>query len=104
MDPWFSLEGALFRSWFPFPDNGHLLEDALNGTRSVCISHNHQDHFDVRALRFALERCPELILQYLVPLTGPNSSRSHPEPKSTMNLTKVNCSVVALGPLKGTTY
>lgn len=56
MDPWFSREGAFGRSWFQFPDNAPLLDAALEGTRAICVSHNHADHFDPGVLAQACAR------------------------------------------------
>lgn len=53
MDPWLSREGAFFGTWFQFPENAHLLEEALAGVTDICVSHNHADHFDPAALRRA---------------------------------------------------
>ena len=54
IDPWFSRTGAFFRSWFQFPENHHLLDEALQETHDILISHNHEDHFDPPVLRRAL--------------------------------------------------
>jgi UDP-MurNAc hydroxylase len=60
MDPWFSRGGAFFQSWFQFPDNASLLGEALAGVNDICISHNHQDHFDPDVLRSGLDANPRL--------------------------------------------
>ena len=47
-DPWFN--SAFLGSWFPFPDNRHLTEHALNSDY-IYISHAHEDHFDREFLK-----------------------------------------------------
>lgn len=47
LDPWFSPEGAFQASWFPFPDNSHLLHQPnLWRPDAVVVSHEHLDHVD----------------------------------------------------------
>lgn len=51
IDPWFSPEGAFLGSWFPYPDNSHLLDDptrapVLVSPSAVVVSHEHLDHLD----------------------------------------------------------
>jgi UDP-MurNAc hydroxylase len=47
IDPWFSPEGAFQASWFPFPDNGHLLDEpATTAAQAVVVTHEHLDHLD----------------------------------------------------------
>jgi UDP-MurNAc hydroxylase len=47
VDPWFSPEGAFQGSWFPYPDNAHLLDGpALRSPTAIVISHEHLDHVD----------------------------------------------------------
>lgn len=48
MDPWFYP--AFLKSWFPYPDNRHLLEEALDSDY-IYISHAHEDHFDREFLK-----------------------------------------------------
>lgn len=62
MDPWFSPDGAFFRSWFQFPENTPLLDEALAGVDDICVSHNHADHFDPYVLRRAFDSNPRLTL------------------------------------------
>ena len=54
MDPWFSRHGAFFGSWFQFPKNTPLLDEALDGVTDICVSRNHADHFDPETLQYAL--------------------------------------------------
>jgi UDP-MurNAc hydroxylase len=56
IDPWFSREGAFYRSWFQYPENAPLLDDALEGTRAICVSHHHGDHLDPGVLALACAR------------------------------------------------
>jgi UDP-MurNAc hydroxylase len=47
VDPWFSPEGAFQASWFPYPDNAHLLDEpALRAPTAIVLSHEHLDHVD----------------------------------------------------------
>ncbi|HSA51950.1 MAG TPA: Rieske 2Fe-2S domain-containing protein [Yinghuangia sp.] len=49
IDPWF--HPAFLASWFPFPDNRHLLDDVVTGAYDLLyLSHAHEDHFDERTL------------------------------------------------------
>jgi UDP-MurNAc hydroxylase len=56
MDPWLSDTGAFDSSWFQMPRNHHLAplvyEKLRDNRRSiyVYISHEHQDHFDIKFL------------------------------------------------------
>ena len=45
-DPWLSPEGAFQASWFPFPDNAHLLSDALRTPSAVLITQGERDRVD----------------------------------------------------------
>jgi len=56
MDPWFSRDGAFYRAWFPFPDNAALVDEAIEGSRAICVSHNHADHLDPAVLAMACAR------------------------------------------------
>lgn len=62
MDPWFSRHGAFFGSWFQFPENMALIDDAIDGVNDICISHNHADHFDPPFLLKALAENPSLTI------------------------------------------
>jgi hypothetical protein len=50
-DPWLSPRGAYLASWYPFPDNGHLVAGDLHDTATLFISSPRPDHFDVETLR-----------------------------------------------------
>lgn len=60
MDPWFSRDGAFYRSWFQFPENWPLQGRALQGTRAICVSHNHADHLDPSLIARACAADPAL--------------------------------------------
>ncbi|MBV9081053.1 MAG: MBL fold metallo-hydrolase, partial [Acidobacteriaceae bacterium] len=60
MDPWFSLSGAFFGSWFQFPENTTLTDEAISGVSDICISHNHADHFDPPLLSRLLTENPSV--------------------------------------------
>jgi UDP-MurNAc hydroxylase len=62
MDPWFSRHGAFFGSWFQFPENTGLSDEAIDGVTDICISHNHADHFDPTLLLKALAQNPSLTI------------------------------------------
>jgi UDP-MurNAc hydroxylase len=49
IDPWFYA--AFLESWFPYPDNRHLLSTVTDGKFDyLYVSHAHEDHFDRRLL------------------------------------------------------
>jgi UDP-MurNAc hydroxylase len=56
MDPWFSRDGAFYHAWFQYPENAPLMDEALEGTRAICVSHNHADHLDPSVLALACAR------------------------------------------------
>lgn len=68
MDPWLSSEGAFDAAWFQYPKNHFLAEDVrqrLSNTKKekfIYISHEHQDHFDIRFLNSLEHRDFTLIL------------------------------------------
>ena len=49
-DPWFHKKGAYQSSWFQFPDNTEIDFSWVNDLDYVCLSHEHQDHYDVNFL------------------------------------------------------
>ncbi len=59
MDPWLSREGAFFRSWFQFPENYPLQDEAVRDVTDICLSHNHEDHFDLDVITRILKADPE---------------------------------------------
>jgi UDP-MurNAc hydroxylase len=68
-DPWLT-EGAFFGSWF----HTHLLADAGVSPETVAkdvdylfISHEHQDHFDVKTLKHLPPDTPILICRFVTP-------------------------------------
>ncbi len=59
IDPWF--HPAFLESWFPFPDNGHLLDPVAAGSYdALYVSHTHTDHFDRTLLRMLPRSLPVL--------------------------------------------
>ena len=51
IDPWFSVSGAFYGSWFQYPKNHHLKSKVLKIISEfqksyIFISHEHEDHFD----------------------------------------------------------
>ena len=50
-DPWFSKTGAFLHSWFQFPDNTEIDFDWVKTLDYVCLSHEHQDHYDIEFLK-----------------------------------------------------
>ena len=67
LDPWLSGSGAFLGSWFPFPDNSHLLEsvgaDVLD-CDLVVVSHEHLDHLDLDLLAGLPEDVPVVVPRY----------------------------------------
>jgi UDP-MurNAc hydroxylase len=64
IDPWFSPEGAFLGSWFPYPDNSHLLAPALFQPTAIVISHEHLDHVDPWFLSRVPAAVPVIIPRY----------------------------------------
>jgi UDP-MurNAc hydroxylase len=50
IDPWFSKTGAFLGSWAQFPDNSEIDFSWVNDLTYVCITHEHEDHFDLEWL------------------------------------------------------
>ncbi|WP_323096404.1 Rieske 2Fe-2S domain-containing protein [Intrasporangium sp. YIM S08009] len=66
-DPWMSPQGAFLGSWFPFPDNSHLLRPDVLDADWVTISHEHLDHLDLDLLRILPENVRIVIPRYPAP-------------------------------------
>jgi UDP-MurNAc hydroxylase len=66
-DPWMSPQGAFLGSWFPFPDNSHLLRPDVLDADWVAISHEHLDHLDLDLLRILPEHVRIVIPRYPAP-------------------------------------
>ena len=64
LDPWLSPFGAFQSSWFPYPDNEHLLDASLLEPTAVCISHEHLDHLDPWFLARVADSAPVLFPHY----------------------------------------
>lgn len=67
LDPWFSPEGAFQASWFQYPDNSHLLKDALFRPTAIVISHEHLDHVDPWFLSHVPSDVPAIVPRYPSP-------------------------------------
>jgi L-ascorbate metabolism protein UlaG (beta-lactamase superfamily) len=63
-DPWLSLGGAFLGSWFPFPDNSHLLRPELLDVDVVVVSHEHLDHLDLDLIAGLPAEVPVVIPRY----------------------------------------
>ncbi|MBB5978376.1 MBL fold metallo-hydrolase [Kribbella solani] len=63
-DPWLSPGGAFLGSWFPFPDNSHLLAPELLDVDAVVVSHEHLDHLDLDLLAALAPEIPIVIPRY----------------------------------------
>ena len=50
-DPWFTKKGAYASTWFQFPDNTEIDFSWIKDLDFVCISHEHEDHFDLEFLK-----------------------------------------------------
>ena len=68
VDPWFSPRGAFQASWFPYPDNSHLLGPDLFSPTAVVISHEHLDHVDPWFLARVPPSVPAVVPRYPSPV------------------------------------
>lgn len=66
-DPWMSPRGAFLGSWFPFPDNSHLLRPDVLDAEWVTISHEHLDHLDLDLLGLLPDHVRIVIPRYPAP-------------------------------------
>lgn len=79
MDPWLSETGAFDSSWFQLPRNHHLaplVYEKLRDDRRalfIYVSHEHQDHFDIKFLR----SLPNRRFTLLVPEFGRSALMEH---------------------------
>lgn len=79
MDPWLSKTGAFDSSWFQLPRNHHLASlvyDKLRDDRRaryLYVSHEHQDHFDIKFL----QGLPVREFTLLVPEFGRSALMEH---------------------------
>jgi len=64
IDPWFSPEGSFQASWFPYPDNSHLLEPELFSPTAILISQERMDHFDAWFLARVPANVPVVVPRY----------------------------------------
>ena len=63
-DPWLSPGGAFLGSWFPFPDNAHLLTPEVLDVDLVVVSHEHLDHLDLDLIASLPETVPVVVPRY----------------------------------------
>jgi len=63
-DPWFSKNGIFLNSWFQFPDNTDIDLSWKDELDYVCISHEHEDHFDIEFLKTLSSRTKIIIPEY----------------------------------------
>ena len=63
-DPWLSPGGAFLGSWFPFPDNSHVLTPELLDVDLVVVSHEHLDHLDLDLLAGLPQSVPVVVPRY----------------------------------------
>ena len=68
IDPWFSPQGAFQASWFPYPDNSHLVRPELFTPTAVVISHEHLDHVDPWFLARVPSSVPAVVPRYPSPV------------------------------------
>lgn len=68
IDPWLSPYGAFQASWFPYPDNQHLVGPSLFAPTAVVISHEHRDHVDEWVLSRLAPGVPVVIPHYASPV------------------------------------
>jgi UDP-MurNAc hydroxylase len=63
-DPWLSPGGAFLGSWFPFPDNSHLLRPDVLDADLVVVSHEHLDHLDLDLIASLPGHVPVVVPRY----------------------------------------
>jgi UDP-MurNAc hydroxylase len=63
-DPWMSARGAFLASWFPFPDNAHLVRADVLAADLVVVSHEHLDHLDLDLLGGLPPEVPVIVPRY----------------------------------------
>lgn len=63
-DPWFSKTGAFLHNWHQFPDNSQIDMTWKDELDYVCISHEHQDHFDPLWLKTLNDKVKVIIPKY----------------------------------------
>jgi UDP-MurNAc hydroxylase len=64
IDPWFDPAGAFQASWFPFPENSHVLSPSLLEPTAIVLSHEHLDHLDPWFLAHVPSSVPLVIPRY----------------------------------------
>lgn len=68
VDPWVSPEGAFQASWFPYPDNAHVVTPELFEPAAVVLSHEHLDHLDPWYLARVASDVPVIVPRYPSPV------------------------------------
>ncbi len=63
-DPWLSLGGTFLGSWFPFPDNSHMLRPDVIDVDVVVVSHEHLDHLDLELIAGLPAHVPVVVPSY----------------------------------------
>jgi UDP-MurNAc hydroxylase len=63
-DPWLSLGGTFLGSWFPFPDNSHMLRPDVLDVDVVVVSHEHLDHLDLELIAGLPAHVPVVVPRY----------------------------------------
>ena len=63
-DPWFSKSGVFLNTWFQYPDNTDIDFSWKDDLDFVCISHEHQDHFDLDFLKTLNSKTTIVIPEY----------------------------------------
>ena len=64
VDPWFSKTGAFLGSWAQFPDNSKIDFSWKEDLDYVCITHEHEDHFDLEWLSTLNNKVKIIIPKY----------------------------------------
>lgn len=68
VDPWMSPEGAFFASWFPYPDNAHLIDaPALRAPNALVLTQDRPDHTDPWLLAQIPPEIPAIVPRYPTP-------------------------------------
>ena len=67
IDPWVSPFGAFQSSWFQYPENQHVLDEALFTPSAIVVSHEHLDHLDPWFLGRVPNTVPVVVPRYPSP-------------------------------------
>lgn len=81
MDPWMSPEGAFFASWFPYPDNAHLMESpALRAPTALVVTKDRPDFADPWLLAQIPAHIPAILPRYPSPSLRRTILAARPRP------------------------